>query len=470
METEEYVERKIKEAPILAEKIKNFIPRRIYVRLKYYIDSFLSGNKNERLIILSGLRGVGKTTILLQLYNYLRNKNINKEDILYFSTDEVKSYLGKSISDIISTFVEKIHQTSLVELKKPKFIFIDEAHFDKNWSEAVKVVYDNTENIFIIVTGSSALLLEMSTDTVRRSKKEFLFPLNFSEYISLKYKIYPPKNTSKILKNLIFNGPEYLKNAKEFEKELNAKLLKLPTQTKKEIQNFLICGGFPFGLNRKIEDTLEKVFNTIDRTINKDLPIVYPYMTKTTNSIKRTLFFLAFKKPGELSIVKLANRLNISPNQVRQILEGLEKTQLIFSVKPYGEAGKIAKKPWKYYFATPTIPSAIKYEIGKLFDNDFLGKLIENLVASYFLRTKTTIGMPSGIFYDPRNGGVDFILYNFEKIIPVEVGIGKKDNTQIINAVNHYKSDYGIIISEKELSFDEKTNILSIPIKFFLFL
>jgi len=44
------------------------------------------------------------------------------------------------------------------------------------------------------------------------------------------------------------------------------------------------------------------------------------------------------------------------------ILDVLEKTQLVFSVKPYGGAGKVVKKPWKYYFLSPSINAAIRFK------------------------------------------------------------------------------------------------------------
>lgn len=471
----EYVERKIKETPELAKnKTKGFRKRRGFFKLKAYIDAFLSGKSDNRLVILSGLRGVGKTTILFQLYNYLRkDKKVEKERILYFSADEVKTYLGKNITDVVTAFIEGIHNTSFVKLKEKLFIFIDEAHFDEKWAEAVKVLYDNTENVFVIVTGSSALLLETTTDTARRAKKELLYPLNFSEYLILKYNIFPPKGTSDIIKNLVFNGPKNLNNAKMIEKAINKKILSLKTTLKNELWNFLIFGGFAFGLENTL-DVLERIFDTVERVIVKDLPIVYSFTTKTTQTIKRILTFLSLQKPGGLSDVKLANRLETSPTKIRQILDGLEKTQLIFSVKPYAGAGKIVRKPWKYYFSTPSIPAAIRARLGKLdmYSTETFGVLVENLIASYFWRLKDTFGFPHGVFYDARENGVDFLLYNtFENnVIPVEVGVGKKKRTQIINAIRYYNSEYGILISERELNFDENTKVLTIPLKLFLFL
>lgn len=71
-------------------------------------------------------------------------------------------------------------------------------------------------------------------------------------------------------------------------------------------------------------------------------------------------------------------------------------------------------------------------------------------MASTFFRMKQTIHRPYGIFYPTEKGGVDFLLSKIDgEIIPVEVGIGKKDKKQVKNAMNKYNSEYGVIISNK---------------------
>ncbi|RLI92952.1 MAG: hypothetical protein DRO89_01150, partial [Candidatus Altiarchaeales archaeon] len=98
------------------------------------------------------------------------------------------------------------------------------------------------------------------------------------------------------------------------------------------------------------------------------------------------------------------------------------------------------RKPWKYYFLSPSINAAIRYKLGVLdfLDRNMLGILAENLVASSFFRMKETI--QTGIFYDPEKEGVDFLIQKGGgEIIPIEVSIGKKGKSQIKKAINKYK-------------------------------
>lgn len=67
---------KIREGPRLAQdhiyrnetKIKR---RSAFFKLKKHVDNFLEGSSENRFIVMPGLRGVGKTTLLFQLYDCL---------------------------------------------------------------------------------------------------------------------------------------------------------------------------------------------------------------------------------------------------------------------------------------------------------------------------------------------------------------------------------------------------------------
>lgn len=63
---------------------------------------------------------------------------------------------------------------------------IDESQYDKNWTLYGKILFDKSENIFMIFTGSSALNLEYNMDTARKMVKITINPLNYKEHIKLK--------------------------------------------------------------------------------------------------------------------------------------------------------------------------------------------------------------------------------------------------------------------------------------------
>ena len=82
---------------------------------------------------------------------------------------------------------------------------------------------------------------------------------------------------------------------------------------------------------------------------------------------------------------------------------------------------------------------------------------------------KQTTNLPTGIFYDAGEEGVDFIITDGrENIIPIEVSYGKKDKRQIERAIKRYNSEYGIIISETP-TIKKEGKIIYIPLSSFSF-
>lgn len=474
-----YVFAKLNEAPKIAQdNIKRedtpFKNREIYFKVKKHIDDFLKGDIHNRFVVMPGLRGVGKTTVLFQLYEYLRKeKDIEVDRILYISADELNSLLGAKLREVIDVFIGEVHETSPVFLDKDLFILVDEAHYDEEWSMTGKIIYDQSRKIFMIFTGSSALDLEINVDAARRIKKEPVFPMNFREYNLLENEISIPAGISDSLRDLIFKGEQSVNQGLKDELEMKKSLLKLNKPADKEWEDFLYCREFPFGLQMERMEIYQRIYGMVSRVIEKDVTSLQSFNTETLSTISRITTFLALQTPGGTSDVKLAGRLGKSPRSIRMILDVLEKTHLIFSVKPYGSAGKIVRKPWKYYFLSPSINAAIRFKLGRYQpkSRELLGVLAENLVGSYFFRLKETLDIPLGIFYDPDDMGVDFLLQDVEgNIIPVEVGVGRKDKSQVKKAVRKYSSDHGILISNATDKITREGKVISIPLLTFSFM
>jgi len=458
----------------------NILPHRSpYVKIKQFIDDFLNSEKGkpvERWLVLPGLRGTGKTTLIFQMYDYLRTEtHVKNEDFLYLSASDVRTYLDIGIRDIILYYLKEIHRTTPVNLDKKIFIFIDEAHFDPKWEETIKMLYDRTvgnDNLFFVVTGSSSISLEMSTDSVRRRKKHSILPMNLQEYIKLKYKKFPPHGTSEFIRNVIFNGDEIsFNNHYENEKKLFRKMTELPNPLDVELKDFIFHGGFPFAINMDPFLIYEKIAELVDKIICDDLSLIYHYKTGSRIDITKILIFLALKLAGEVSQPKLSRNLQIPLARVNQTLDALEKTHLLFSLKPYEGPSGMIRDAWKYYFLSSTIKASLLHKYGRLdrTDNIMFGELVENAVISAFFRMMKTIDKPTGIFYDPGKGGVDFLLTYGEKVIPVEVCCGKKDKKQTHRTSKRIrKVKHKIIISNEEKSKQED-DVYYIPLKTFLF-
>ena len=141
--------------------------------IKGYLDTFLKEDTSNKIIVLPGLRGVGKTTLILQAYEYLlKEKNIPPNNVLYISFDDLNDLVECNIRQMVEVYLKNIFHANLRNLDEKVFIFVDESQIDKKWASSGKVIYDKSYNIFMIFTGSSALHLERSDDLARRMRKK----------------------------------------------------------------------------------------------------------------------------------------------------------------------------------------------------------------------------------------------------------------------------------------------------------
>lgn len=457
------------EIKYLANEINNdqFKPRFKYNDIKNHINNFIKIEKNyyNRLIMIPGLRGVGKSTLLYQIYSYLNDEmEIDEDDILYINVDDLKSSIDTDIKSVFESFIENVHNTIPLTLKKKIFLLVDEAQYDKNWANFAKLLFDKNSRIFMIFTGSSALNLNLNTDATRRITTIRLYPCNFREYLYLKYDI----NFNRYdLRELILNtNNEIVEKAVKYEKEIYKELYNLPNDNTLEFKKYLHTQSFPFALTNNDIEVHKFTYEVIKRIITDDLVEFKSFNKLNDKIISRILTYLATKKAGKTSNNKIAQYIGISANTVDNILEILEKTELLFKVYAYGSACTIMKKPREHFFITPSIKATLNYRIGRynLNNKKCYSLLVENMIASTLNMMVSDASLSLGLFYDPNKKGVDFLLKCVDEIIPIEVGVGKKTKSQLTIAKNKYNAKYGILISNRTDRIRFENDILYIPL------
>lgn len=440
--------------------------RQLCLELKSYIDKFIEECNVNRYFIIPGIRGVGKTTILYQLYTYLCNeKNIEKNRILFLDLDRLKRDPDFELLSFLDIFLKQINDEYYLT-STPLFIFVDESQYVDDWDLIGKILYDENSNVFMIFTGSNALNLEISADSSRRAIKKQLYPMNFREYLNLKYDYNISTEFTHEIMNTILTGE--INTVTKHEKEIQINdLLNLERNIDNEWIDFLQYGDLPLTIRQNKFDNIEKTTDIVDKIIEKDMDILSSITSTLRLSTYKLVTLLATQKPGDISLNKLANILNISKSSVENLLKILEKTQLLFSIDAYGSPSKKIRTSSEYYFLSTQIKASFFIDNGDLSRDprQYLGILTENLVASTLYRLKNVCNNKYGISYDSKKGGVDFIITTMNgKIIPIEVGIGKKNKKQIIKAINNYNSDYGIIISNTTNQIVKEENIIYIPL------
>ena len=440
--------------------------------IKKYIEEFLSERTPTRFIVLPGLRGVGKSIMIFQIYDYLlKEKNISPDNILYLPCDDLFKTLNCDIKKTIEVYIKNQFNASLRSLKEKVFVLIDETQYDKDWALTGKIIYDKSRNIFMIFTGSPAIHLEYNADAARRLEKISIPPLNYTQHLKLKYDI-DVSPLSHSLKELIFTGN--VNNAIEEESKTNKILSKTNGYNYNDWDFYFKYGGFPSSFEYK---SLKKIRNQLvditERIIIDDMPYMSTLNNNDRANANRILRYIAKQQPGELSNINLANYLKTPLDTVNNILDFLEKTHVLFHCEPYGGAAKKIKKEWKYFFATSSIRYALAKKTGhSLIDtSEYEGLLIENLIATNLFNLFNNDDTFT-VYYDPnKKKNVAFLIQNgFEYPIPIEVGRGEKKKSQIKYAMEKYNAPYGIVVANNTNKIKKIEDVIYVPIKTFSFL
>jgi len=460
---------------------KNLRPTRdIFSYFKKIINDFLSDkiNELEKIILLPGIRGVGKTTLLMQIYKIEKFlnpnntldanilQNLNKLDYRFYF-DVSKFHFEQITLNEFFKFFEKANNFNFVGLDKKIILLLDEVHFDDKWSLFLKILFDNTKghkNLLVIATGSSAINLKISADLMRRSTVKELFPMKFNEYLILKHNIYPVNDLSKELKEIIFNSKDAkgvfakIKNKKS---EVDRFFVNLPFGCE---DDFFKNGGFPFvtGLQNEVEIS-ERIKNVINGIITKDIITLRKFKTETISKINDLLYLLA--NSDLITYEKLLNALRIDNiRTLSALLDVLVMSGVLVKVKSYGKTYGSTRKTPKYLFITPSLRNAI---LGGFFSTGIEGKKLEDYFALIFEGDLKKV-LAYDLSYDIAEGGADFVLTLKDRgNIVIEVGFNKEETKQVEFTMKKVKSRYGLVIGSKELELINNS-IVKVPLRFLM--
>lgn len=455
---------------------RNPLPQRsAFIKLQKYAKNFLETEVHQRIVILPGLRGVGKTTLLLQVFDWFhRRKEVPKERLLYLSLDYLKENLGASLSEVMEVYERDFLKKPFERVQEPLILFLDEAHYDSSWQIIVKNLYDRTNKVLIFVSGSSALALGASADLVRRSIIDTIFPLTFQEYLLLKKGFFPPTGISekiRIALNSVKDEAYYVLN--DTYKRLQERFLNSSIDIESELKAYLISGGFPSFLgDKEYRNTFSWLEKVLEKVVTRDIPIYSQLSPKESHNLFLVLHFLAESfPPGPQSLSNLSRiGTNVSEATTFNMMKALEKSCIIFPLQPNSKSSRLTKKSPKYYFCTPTIRCALLWNLGKFNEHDsrINGVLLEEAIFDILIKNLEKQKLIQRVSYDYGSGGADFIVKMPTGNVIIEVGWGTKGSEQINATMKRVKSKFGILVSnQKHVSIDGV--VIKIPRELILF-
>lgn len=329
------------------------------VQRKEYLDQLINWKDEQVIKVVTGIRRCGKSTLLLQFQQWLKENGVTDEQIVSVNFEELE------YEDLLD--YKKLYQYLKERLVSGKttYIFLDEIQKVSSFEKVVDSLYVKP-NVDLYITGSNAYMLsgDLATLLTGRYVEIKMLPLSFGEFLSITG-LEPEQGF-----------PEYLRS-----------------------------GGMPYiaAMNRtdeKVSTYLEGIYNTVivkdieDRQARKESD---PSKRKITDIalLKTIAKYLASVIGNPVSVRSITDYLisngrKISPNTVNDYVEALTESFIFYPAERFDIVGKqLLKANRKMYIVDLGLRNHILPR--RSYD---LGFSLENMVYFELLRRgyKVTIG------------------------------------------------------------------------------
>jgi len=362
-----------------------FIPRNIP-------ENIIQG---ESIVVISGIRRCGKSTLLSQI----RNENNEKDYYMNFDDERLINFTVEHFQLLHETFIE------LFGVQKT--FYFDEIQNIPAWERFVRRLHDDGCKVFITGSNASMLSRELGTHLTGRYVQTELFPFSFAEFLSFKQMgwhesdLYSTEGRAALIRH--FN--EYFK-----------------------------AGGFPLFLKERSDDYLKSLYESIlyrdvlvrNKLINEKelLQLVY-YLASNVSKLS------SFNGLTKIAGVKNANTIS-------SYMSFLQDTYLLFQINKFDfSLKKQINNPKKTYF----IDNALIYRLGFMFSEE-KGRLLENIVFLELRRRGVEV------FYHSNLHECDFVIRQGNTIVQaIQVCYSfDSDNTKLreLNGIREAIKDYSL--------------------------
>ena len=339
----------------------------------------------EEIKVITGLRRSGKTYLLKQIMNELKENGINNSNIIYLPLESAKYDTIKNHKDLNNLIFNKTK-----DIKGKIYLFFDEIQLINDWQKSINS-YRIDLDADIYLTGSNSQILsgELATLLSGRYIKIEIYPFSFNEI--LEYKKIKFGEISLSDETKIFN--EYVK-----------------------------YGGLPRTLNFDEEEKIDYLSDIYSTIVLKD--IISKNNIRDIAFLERLIKFMIVNTGEIFSINSIRKYLkhegiSVSTNTISNYLKQIEDAYiLIKSKREEIKTKKILTTNEKYYCIDQGF-----YELQTGF-NKSRGKILENIVFLELLRRKykITVGNIDGL-------EVDFICRKPNKTIYIQVSESILDET-----------------------------------------
>lgn len=356
---------------------------------KNYLDKLILWKDHDIIKVITGIRRCGKSTLLMQFQDYLRDNGVMDEQIISINFEDLKF---EALLDYRSLYE---YVESKILPGKKMYIFLDEIQKVSGFEKTVDSLYIK-ENVDVYITGSNAYMLssDLSTLLSGRYVEISVLPLSFKE-------VYEEKGGDK---EEVFN--QYLK-----------------------------YGGFPYLMNmpldvEQINMYLEGIYNTViikdieERENRKHLD---SNKRKITNIVllKSIAKYLASAIGSIISVKNVTGYLTstgrkVSSSTVDDYMEALRESFIFYPVERFDISGKkILKTLNKWYIVDLALRDRMLPK--ETYD---LGFSLENTIYFELLRRGYRVNIGK-----TESSEIDFVVQKNNEIIYYQVTASMVDQT-----------------------------------------
>lgn len=285
---------------------------------------------NDKLIMIKGARGVGKTTLMMQ------RCKLDMEKGLYASLDQL--YFNDHTIIELADYHYKHGGTHL---------YLDEVHLypRPNWEQELKNIHDSYPGLWIVFTGSSLLQLNSRVaDLSRRVAVYELRGLSFREYLNFTGEYgFKPISLDDILTHHATIAPPIASKVRVIG----------------ELERYLKKGYYPFFMDSSDITYSQRVERLVLSVIDIDIPSVADIEYETQIKLKRLLVVLAEQVPFVPNMTKLSREVEVTRNQLMKFFTLLNDGAILRTLSDASTQPKRAAKPEKILFDNPSVMQAL---------------------------------------------------------------------------------------------------------------
>jgi uncharacterized protein len=331
--------------------------------------------EEENIILLTGARQTGKTSLLYLLIKHLWNTGFPQSQTVYFDLENIHDFTLLNDLKDFNIFIELLIKKG-VDPAKRVCVFIDEIQHLSSPSSFLKYLHDHYKpKLKFIVTGSSSLEIKKKfTDRLTGRVYNFLVkPLNFREFLRFKnedalYELLEPFKFSYWLSEM----------------KLENKINKIDFSQKRKLDDltmeYLIFGGYPaITLKNKPQirhKDLQEIYSLYVRRDIRDLGEI-----ADITGYNRLVSMLALQIGNLVNEQELALSSGLSRPTVKKYLFLLENTYVIKLVPPFftNKRKEIVKTP-KIFFEDIGLRNGVLNNFSDFDQRTDRGAILENFV------------------------------------------------------------------------------------------